>query len=249
MGCAALGTGQSEASLPDVQASPTLLPKVSHPRALKALGRDADHEWAENVQEDGGSCQLAQTGDWLNESAPPFAGPACREATSASLASDEAQATAKQLAIRRLFLALDTNGDGAVDAQEYWAFLRILGVSSSALKQAKEVMAFKDLDNDGVLSIDDLIEACAGLDAPAICRLCEPLEREAGLEVYQAVQVEPQCATSPWLAGRCTGFCTARPLGETHELIVSAKAAPVEPIGIRRKSKALPIHTWHDDLN
>jgi len=245
MGCAALGTAQSEATLPHAQASPTLLPiKVSQPHALKAQGHDADHEWAENVQEDSCSCQLSQTGDSLDESAPPSAGHACSEKPSASLAIE-----VRHIAIRRLFLALDTNGDGAVDSQEYWAFLRILGVSSSTLKQAQEVMAFKDLDNNGLLSIDDLIEACRGLDAPAICRLCEPLEREAGLEVYQAVQVEPQCAASPWLAGRCTGFCTSRPPAEIHELIVSARAAPVEPVGIRRKSQAWPIHKWHDDLN
>lgn len=167
---------------------------------------------------------------------------------------EEGQAMAKEIAMKRLFMALDQNADGVVDAEEYLAFLRIgLGLSSATLRHAEEAMGFKDLSCDGLLSIDELREACADLDAAAICRLCEPLEREAQLEVYQMVQVEPpqgcngDLQPSPWAATRCTGFCASFPAAENHELVVTARDAAVEPVGLRPKTKAWPPSKWRDE--
>jgi len=157
---------------------------------------------------------------------PSHAREAARIATPVAVLREKEEARAKDIAIQQLFLALDQNGDGAVDVHEFLAFLRIgLGLTSSTLEEAEEALAFKDLDKDGMLSRHELAESCSDLDAAAIWRLCEPLEREAGLHVYHAVQVEPpqSIVPSPWLASRCTPLCTALPVEhETHELIITS---------------------------
>ncbi|MEV5877317.1 EF-hand domain-containing protein [Streptomyces sp. NPDC052101] len=57
---------------------------------------------------------------------------------------------------RRLFEAMDRDGDGKVSMDEYRGFFRAFGVSAT---DAEKAFARLDVDKDGFLTIDEMIEA------------------------------------------------------------------------------------------
>jgi Ca2+-binding EF-hand superfamily protein len=162
-------------------------------------------------------------------------------AASSGRARNLAEATTKDIAVKRLFIALDRNRDGTIDAVEFRNFLIYgLGVACDTIKQAAQSLWFKDIDKDGRLSLDELALACKELDAATVLRFCEPIEREAGMHVHQKEPLEPPPAMlfsclAPWAR------CCAQPRAQAQELVVSSK----DPL----KSRVLSIVDPQNSIN
>jgi len=138
---------------------------------------------------------------------------------------EKTEARAKEIALHRLFAALDANGDGAIDSAEFLTFMRIaFGFASATLEQAWESMQAKDLDDNGRLTFSGLQQACSEMEAAAIIRLCEPIEREAALKIYHSLQAEPPQPFLPpvMLVGSCSPLCMGLPPLETNEVVIFA---------------------------
>lgn len=70
--------------------------------------------------------------------------------------ADASHARKREERRRRLFDAMDRDGDGRVSLDEYQGFFRAFGVSAT---DTEKTFARLDVDKDGFLSVDEMIEA------------------------------------------------------------------------------------------